>query len=399
MGLFGQAWAEAHNGAAKASSAALRLAQWVVVLMPVSKFLSRAVLSAATAAHDGLQNCFGPVNTSCLFIDQTFAMDLRDLRYFEAIAELQHLGQAALRLHRTQPALSSSLRRLEAACGAALFERAGRGIRLTAAGHVLLKWAQRLRFDLDDARREMATLGQGMTGQVRIGIVPTAAQFLLPPVARALLHEAPQVTLRTTVALLGQLEPLLQAGEIDLMVATESSALPGVVAHAVAEDAIVVAAAARHPLFARARQRPGQALKLRELLPYRWALQPPGAPTRDWLDHCFDRQSLPRPQVQVESSMLLMLPALIEQTGLLSFISRLHLSSRPGAGGLKELPVKQAVMKRRLVLSQREGAFVAPAVQRVCDLLVQQVRLPAPAAPTGAAARARAHRTSLSAQS
>ena len=45
-------------------------------------------------------------------------MDLRDLRYFETIAELQHVGRASARLHRTQPALTSSIRRLEQACGA-----------------------------------------------------------------------------------------------------------------------------------------------------------------------------------------------------------------------------------------------------------------------------------------
>ena len=61
-------------------------------------------------------------------------MDLRDLRYFETIAELQHLGRACERLHRSQPALTSSIRRLEADCGAALFEKSGRGIRLTEAG-------------------------------------------------------------------------------------------------------------------------------------------------------------------------------------------------------------------------------------------------------------------------
>ena len=107
-------------------------------------------------------------------------MDQRDLRYFETIAELQHVGRAAQKLHRTQPALTSSIRRLEEDCGAPLLERAGRGIRLTPAGHVLLKWAQRVRFDLEDARRELAALGTGLAGQVRVGIVPTAAQFLLP---------------------------------------------------------------------------------------------------------------------------------------------------------------------------------------------------------------------------
>jgi DNA-binding transcriptional LysR family regulator len=149
-------------------------------------------------------------------------MDLRDLRYFETIAELQHLGRASASLHRTQPALTSSIRRLEAACGAALFEKAGRGIRLTEAGKVLQKWARRMRFDVEDARRELQAIGAGLTGHVRIGIVPTAAQFLLPAVARQLLQEAPEVTLRTVVGLVDSLKPQLRAGELDLMVATES---------------------------------------------------------------------------------------------------------------------------------------------------------------------------------
>lgn len=107
-------------------------------------------------------------------------MDLRDLRYFETIAELQHMGRASAKVNRTQPALTTCIRRLEEDCGATLIEKAGRGIRLTAAGRVLLKWAQRMRFDEEDARRELAAIGQGLTGHVRIGIVPTAAQFLLP---------------------------------------------------------------------------------------------------------------------------------------------------------------------------------------------------------------------------
>ena len=75
-------------------------------------------------------------------------MELRDLAYFETIAELQHMGAAAERLHRTQPALTASVRRLEEFCGAPLFERAGRGIRLTAAGKALLDWARRVRLDV-----------------------------------------------------------------------------------------------------------------------------------------------------------------------------------------------------------------------------------------------------------
>lgn len=290
-------------------------------------------------------------------------MDQRDLRYFETIAELQHVGRAALKLHRTQPALTSSIRRLEEDCGAPLFERAGRGIRLTPVGHVLLKWARQVRFDLEDARREMSAIGGGLAGQVRIGIVPTAAQFLLPAAARQLLQEAPGVSLRTEVALVDVLTPKLREGELDIVVASEMQPEPGIVSQVVAQDAIVVAASARHELL-----RAG-APTLKDLVPHRWALQPPGAPTRDWLDHTFDRRGLPRPQVQVESTMLLMLPTLIAETGLLSFISRHHLNARSTRSGLKEVPLKETTMIRKMVVTYRDKGYLSAATQRLIELL------------------------------
>lgn len=292
------------------------------------------------------------------------AMDLRDLRYFETIAELEHIGRATERLHRSQPALTSSVRRLEQACGTPLLEKAGRGIRLTSAGKVLLKWAQRLRFDAEDAQREMGDIARGLSGHIRVGIVPTAAQFLLPPAARQLLAQAPDVTLKTVVGLIDTLKPMLRAGELDLVVGTDSPAEPGYTSQLLAEDAIVVAAAASHPILHGARPP-----TLRDLAGHRWVLQPPGAPTRDWLDHAFDRKRLPRPQVQVESTMLLMLPALIAQTGLLSFISRHHLHDAQGPWQLQEVPIKETTMRRRLVVSHRENSYQLPAARLLITLL------------------------------
>jgi DNA-binding transcriptional LysR family regulator len=291
-------------------------------------------------------------------------MDLRDLRYFETIAELQHLGRAATRLHRSQPALTSSIRRLETACGAALFEKAGRGIKLTEAGHVLLKWAQRMRFDVEDAKRELSSIGAGLTGHVRLGVVPTAAQFLLPAVARQLLKEAPDVTLHTVVGLIAMLKPQLHAGELDLMVATESPPEAGYVSQVLSEDMIVVAASERHEVLRKASS-------LKDLVPYRWALQPPGLPTRDWLDHTFDRKGLPRPHVQVETTSLISLPALIVQTGLLSFISRHHLQGPGRIPGLKEVPITGATMRRRLVVTYRANSFLSPAAKRLVELFLR----------------------------
>jgi DNA-binding transcriptional LysR family regulator len=201
-----------------------------------------------------------------------------------------------------------------------------------------------------------------MSGHVRIGIVPTAAQFVLPAVARQLLREAPAVTLRTVVGLVDTLKPQLLAGEIDMMVGTEIGPEAGYRSKLLAVDAIVVAASANHEVFREARP------TLKSLTVHRWALQPPGAPTRDWLDHTFDRKHLPRPRVQVESTMLLMLPTLIEQTGLLSFISRHHLVGSGAKSGLKEVPIKEATMHRRLAVTYRDNSYLSPAAARLIAL-------------------------------
>ena len=148
-----------------------------------------------------------------------------------------------------------------------------------------------------------------------------------------------------------------RAGDIDLMVGTEGAREPGFVAQLLAEDTIVVAAHAGHPVF----DKPRPALK--DLAQWRWVLQTPGAPTRDWLDQTFDRHNLPRPVVQVESTMLLMLPTLIGETGLLSFISRLHLQAGRAGAGLREVELPALTMRRRLVATWRDSGYVSPAAE------------------------------------
>ena len=293
--------------------------------------------------------------------------DLRDLRYFETIAELEHVGKAADILHRTQPALTGCLRRLEDACGAPLFEKWGRGIRLTSSGKVLLKWARSMRTQVEDAEREILELGEGISGHIRVGIVPTAAQFLLPSAVRRILSEAPNVTLQIVVGLSDSLKKQLRSGDLDLMVGTEGSPEEGLVSEILAEDMIVVAAALDHPIFGVKKP------VIKDLCQYRWALQAPGAPTRDWLDHTFDRLGLRRPKVQVETTMLLMLPTLIAETGLLSFISRLHLKSDTICSKLMEVPIPDANMCRRLVVTYREHSYLPPVGCRLIELFPHSI--------------------------
>ena len=299
-------------------------------------------------------------------------MDLRDLRYFETIAEFENLARAAVKLHRTQPALSSSVRRLEECCGATLFEKSGRGLRLTHAGKTLLKWARRVRFDVEDARRELSAISAGSSGHVRLGIIPTAAHFLLPRVAREFVRVAPQATISTFIGLKDTLKPRLHAGELDMIIASNECAEPGYVSRPIAEDTIVVVASACHEIFS---VNP----TVHDLTHQRWALQPRGAPSRDWLDHTFDRFLLPRPVVQIETNTLTMLRELIIQTGLLSFFSRRHLQGPCGQHGLKEVPVPETIMKRRIVVIHREHGFMSPAAERLMDLFIHASRSDSPA--------------------
>src|ERR1700742_3320833 len=97
------------------------------------------------------------------------AVELRDLVYFQAIAETGHMGRAAQKLGRTQPALTKSVRRLEADIGADLFERSGRGLRLTSVGEVLLARTRQLRNTVDMTMRELGDVARGEVGHVRVG--------------------------------------------------------------------------------------------------------------------------------------------------------------------------------------------------------------------------------------
>lgn len=286
-------------------------------------------------------------------------LDLRDLRYFETIAETGHVGRAAKKLFRTQPALTGAVRRLEETLGTALFVKAGRGIRLTAAGTALHARARALRIAAGEAMREVADLGMGLAGTVRIGAVPTAARFLLPPLCRQMLAQAPGVTFRTVIGHDDVLRSGLRSGDLDVVVGFSSHADKDVVSHAILEDECVVVASRSHPVF---RKKPA----MKDLLDYRWVLGGAAVTTRQWLENAFHKAGLAAPSVQIETNLILLLPALIEENNLLSFVSRRHLGA---ASGLKEVRVKATTMRRRFSVTYRRDGYLAPAARRCVDLL------------------------------
>ena len=286
-------------------------------------------------------------------------LDLRDLRYFEAIADAGHVGRAARGMHRSQPALTGAVRRLEDTLGTALFERAGLGIRLTAAGEALHARARALRIATEEAEREVADIGRGHAGLVRIGMVPTAARFLMPPLCRAFLADSPGLAFKTVIANNDVLRAALKSGELDVTVNFTNPADDDIASHPVFRDECVVVASRAHPVF---RRKP----VLKDLVRYGWVLGSPSVATREWLEQAFRSHDLPGPSVQIETNQVLFLPTLIEQNQLLSFVSRRHLT--PG-GKLREVRLRQTTMHREFALCFRKHSYLSPAARRVVEAL------------------------------
>jgi DNA-binding transcriptional LysR family regulator len=291
-------------------------------------------------------------------------LDLRDLRYFEAIADAGHVGRAAKATHRTQPALTGAIRRLEETVGTRLFERAGRGIRLTAAGEALHTRARALRIAADEATREVTDIGRGHVGLVRIGMIPTAARFLMPPLTRRFLEESPGMAFRATIANNDVLRTALKAGELDVSVSFAAPEDEEVASHALFRDECVVVARRGHAVFRRR-------ASLRAMLDYGWVMAGPAVATREWLDQVFRSRGLPMPTVKVETNQVTSLPAIIEDTDLLSFVSRRHLEPR---GRLQEVRLRETTMPREFSVGYRKEGYLSPAARRVVEELRREGR-------------------------
>lgn len=100
---------------------------------------------------------------------------IRQLEYFVALARERHFARAAQECRISQPALSESIRKLEAGLGVPLVRRGHAFQGLTPEGEAVLRWAQRLLADRDALAQEVAALQSGLTGTLRLGVVPAAS--------------------------------------------------------------------------------------------------------------------------------------------------------------------------------------------------------------------------------
>ena len=201
-------------------------------------------------------------------------MNLRQLRYFVAVAEERHFGRAARRLHVSQPPLSQQVKALEEHLGCILFERTTRRVELTPAGEAFLERARAILDDLQSAAHHAKQVQAGQAGLLRLSFVGSATYDLLPRLVRGVRSRLPQMRLRIESE---QLTPTqvdaLVTNQIDLAVlglANEISPSDAIQVHRRRPIPLVVVMAREHRL-ARART-----IVLEELAKERFLMHPAG---------------------------------------------------------------------------------------------------------------------------
>lgn len=177
--------------------------------------------------------------------------DLRQLRYFIALAETLHFGRAAERLYITQPSLSRQLAELEAELGTPLLLRTSRSVALTPAGRSFYQHAREVLAALDLAVRSSRAVGRGEAGELRLAFTMCAAWNLLPRLLRHYHQQCPAVEVHLQEIVPRDLEQALASGSVDLGVSFPAASGSRLHYRRLLDEGLCVVLPAEHPLAQR----------------------------------------------------------------------------------------------------------------------------------------------------
>jgi len=185
-------------------------------------------------------------------------VELRHLRYFVAVAEMENVSRAALKLHVSQPALSRQIRDLEDEIGFSLLERTAKSVRLTDAGRAFLDNARALLQNADEAVTKARAVASAEPTELHVGYSPTPTAEILPKILRAFQRKMPNVHVKLhdwshNAIFDGIRDGRLQLGLI--VPPLKASALHDVRYEELFHERVCVAVALQHP-FARRRAIP-----------------------------------------------------------------------------------------------------------------------------------------------
>lgn len=175
-------------------------------------------------------------------------MELRQQRYFIAVAEELHFSRAAAKLKISQPALSKQIRELETELGVPLFWRSKREVRLTPAGTSFLKHAREVRSQVERSVQEARSIDRGDFGTIEVGFFSSAGARLVPQLVRRFRKRYPRVEVRLRGIIPPAAQEMLRSPQVDFGVLTGQSSMDGLVTEPLLEERYMVAMPDDHPL-------------------------------------------------------------------------------------------------------------------------------------------------------
>lgn len=297
---------------------------------------------------------------------------MRHLRYFDALAREGHFGRAAELCAISQPALSVQIRELESLFGVALVERGGRRIALTPVGAAVAARAGDILRSVDELG-DLARSGAGaLTGQLRLGLIPTIAPYLFPAIFARVAREWPGLDLRPREAITRRLVEDLRAGRLDAAIVALPISEPALAEHALFEEEFVLvrpAAEARAPAPG-----PEQLARMRLLL-----LEE---------GHCFREQALSwcvrspaPPRDLIEGGSLSTLVQMVGAGIGVTLIPRMAVPLETRSGGIAVTRLPAPAPRRRVGMIWRAASPLAGHFLRLADLARAAGRAARRAAP------------------
>src|SRR5690349_11691019 len=221
---------------------------------------------------------------------------LRQLRVFESAARHLSLTRAAEELHLTPPAVSIQVRQLEGHAHAELFERAGRGLKLTQAGAEVLARAREILGQIQAAEEAVAGLATLEGGLLDVAVI-NAGDYFFPWLIAAFRERHPRIRVRLSVGNRDELLERLARHEVDLAVMSQPPADPRFAARPFAPHPHVIVAAPAHPLVGK-RKLPIERIAREPLI-----TREPGSATRLAMEQAFhDAGVVPHVEMEIASN-------------------------------------------------------------------------------------------------
>lgn len=295
----------------------------------------------------------------------------RQIALINALAEHRNLRRAAAAMHTTQPAASLLLQQLEERLGVQLFERLPRGMEPTLYGEVLIRFAQGVTHEFGHAEAEIAELGRGASGLVRIGTVMGPVPTILTRGLLAFKAAHPKVRIAIEVGTSDTLLPSLIRGDFDVVLGR----LPDRLSHPDLDielfergEQMRVIARPDHPLT---RLDP---LALCDLVPMTWILHPVGSPMRLRVESALTQAGMIDALDIVETASILAATAMMETSDMISVVPNDVAQYYARYAMVSVLPVELPVSMVNLGLLTRRSRPMSAAVRGVLSYLKEYGR-------------------------